>query len=112
MACPMPNHNARAAQGGGQWYVGPVTWGAGRTGGITLSAMGTFLGRESAGPRRQFKLRLAASSQTCFRTNVPDDPPVPKLHRVANFRDCSAQWNSELPLSKFCSAVAMMSRLS
>jgi hypothetical protein len=36
----------------------------------------------------------------------------PKLHWIANFRDCAAQWNSELPLSKFCSAMAMMSRLS
>lgn len=46
------------------------------------------------GPGRQFKLRLAASSQTCFKTNVLDDPPVvdsslgskfPRLHRTMEF---------------------------
>jgi len=35
----------------------------------------SWVGR-APGPGRQFKLRLAASSQTCFSVNAPDDRPA------------------------------------
>jgi len=63
-------------------------------------------------PRAQSS-SLASPPKHAFKTNVVCcDPPVVDSSIGEQIPGLPAQWNFELPLSKLCSAVAMLSRLS